>query len=191
MNLGRLSNVEASDVVLEIGAGCVPDDRSTMTLDIRTDLEHIDHPGVDVGVDEWPIESESVDMVIANHVVEHIPPARIGHLFEEVDRVLTEGGIFHVVTPHVGSWAAATDPTHYGTGGWTPSVTDYFTGELEQYWPDLQWNAYAWATLTFPTFFRERRRVELRVSDGGLSFELLKSPFVTGVTEFIAEMNYR
>lgn len=172
--------------VLEVGAGQSPDTRATETLDIRDDLEHVDFGGVDIGEDRWPVEADSVNMVIANHVVEHVPPERLGHVFKEVDRVVKSGGRFLVVTPHSGTWEAATDPTHQGTGGWTPDIVQYFTDELEPYFPELDWEVEAQANLSFPLFLRESLRLNVSVSRGGISNELVKIPFVSGEVEFEA-----
>lgn len=178
--------VMSEERVLEVGAGQSPDSRATETLDIRNDLEHVDYGGVDIGADEWPVGDNSFDMVVANHVVEHVPPESIGHVFREVDRVVETGGTFHVVTPHAGTWQAATDPTHQGSGGWTPDVVKYFTGELEQYFPNLDWSVNARANLSFPLVLRERFRLEFSTTRGAISNEIVKVPFVSGEVEFWA-----
>lgn len=170
--------------VLEIGAGQSPDPRATETLDIRDDLDHIDYGGVDVSTDRLPIEPDSVDLIVANHIVEHVPGESIGHLFSEIDRVVRPGGRFHAVMPHAGTWQAATDPTHQGTGGWTPDVVKYFTGELEEYFPELEWDVEARANLSFPLVLRESRQLRFSVSRGDLSNELVKVPLVSCEVEF-------
>ena len=174
------------EAVLEIGAGRSPDPRATVTLDIRSDLEHVDYGGVDVAHDRWPFEDDRFDRVVARHVLEHVPPDRLGDLFEEADRVLTDGGAFEIVVPHAGSWDANTDATHYGTGGWTPDVEGYFTGDLEPYWPNLDWDVTARAHLSVPSFLRESVRLSFTTGNGGLSTELVKIPFVTGVVTVLA-----
>lgn len=165
--------------VLEIGAGENPSPDSTMTLDIREDLDHIDYPGVDIGVDRWPVDDESVRFVRAHHVLEHVPPEQIGHVWRELDRILVPGGEAVIDLPHAGTWSAATDMTHQGTGGTTPGVANYFAdGSLEQYWPNLNWTVDAYARVEFPTFVRGSLRVRFVPSRPGLSFELVKIPFV-------------
>lgn len=167
--------------VLEIGAGENPTPEATITLDIRTDLEHLDYPGVDVANDEWPLADASVDRIVAKHVLEHVPPDRVGHVFREADRVLRPGGTFHVELPHAGTWMAATDLTHTGPGGTTPEVERYFDGGLEEYWPDLDWDVESWAELTYPLFVRPSLRRTKRVDNGEWSMQLVKFPFVTGI----------
>lgn len=175
--------------VLEIGAGQSPDKRATETLDIREDLDHIDYCGVDISKDQWPVEDDSVDVVVANHVLEHVPPEGIGYVFDEVDRVVLSNGEFHAVVPHAGSWQAATDPTHQGTGGWTPDVAKYFTGKLEEYFPELDWDVETRANLSFPLFLREALRFQFSISRGDISNEVVKVPFVSGEVEFKATIH--
>jgi SAM-dependent methyltransferase len=175
--------------ILEIGAGQSPDPRATETLDIRDDLDHIDYGGVDVGSDKLPLEADSVDLVVANHVVEHIPGEAISHLFMEIDRVVRSGGRFHAVTPHAGTWQAATDPTHQASGGWTPDVINYFTGELEEYFPELCWDVEARANLSFPLVLRKSCRLRFSTARGDLSHELVKLPLVSGEVEFEATIH--
>lgn len=175
-----------SGAVLEVGAGLSPDTRATETLDIREDLNHIDYPGIDIANDSWPIASNSFDRVIAKHVIEHIPPSSLEHVFFEADRVLRDEGVFEVVTPHAGSWKAATDPTHFGPGGWTPDVDAYFSGGLEDYFPQLDWAVRSCARLEFPVFVPKPLRIRVKISNGALSHELVKVPFVTGDVEMEA-----
>jgi len=170
---------------LEIGAGLEPHPNSTVTLDIREDLEHIDYPGVDIGQDSWPLADESVKSAHGYHVLEHIPPHQIGHVWAELDRVLLPGGTAFFELPHANTWAAATDMTHYGTGGTTPEVSRYFSADSgqENYWPSLNWEVDAWADLSFPNFLRTSLRIRRDVRREFLSFELTKIPFVSGTVK--------
>lgn len=174
--------------ILEIGAGITPHPRSTTTLDIRDDLDYIDHSGVDIGEDQWPFEDESVDEVICYHVLEHVPPNRIGHVFQELDRVLVSGGKIHIELPHTASYNAMTDPTHYG-GGWTLGIVGYFNGDLETYWPDIDWDVNAWAEITLPLFVRPEWRQTVRTTDPLRTYQLVKLPFVTADVVFEATKN--
>jgi SAM-dependent methyltransferase len=161
-----------------------PTPKRRTPLDIRSDLDHIDYPGIDIAHDEWPLDDESVDQVRAHHVLEHIPPHRIGYIWRELDRVLVPGGKAIIELPHTNSWAAATDMTHYGTGGTTPEVASYFNdGKHEQYWPDLDWQAEAWADMQFPTILRGSLRLKRRVQRPHLSHEVMKIPFVDAVVQ--------
>lgn len=170
--------------ILEIGAGENPTNEATDTLDIRKDLNHIDYPGVDIGRDRFPLDDESVDKIIANHVLEHIQPENVGHVFQEVNRVLRVGGEFTGVMPHAGTWLAATDFTHQGTGGTTPAMKGYFDSSLEPYWPELDWDAKTWSELTWPLWVRENWRRVSVVKDGARSMQLVKIPGVTGTVHF-------
>lgn len=167
--------------VLEIGAGREPHPESTTTLDIREDLDHIDFPGINIGTDRWPITDQSVQAVRAHHVLEHIPPDQIGHVWRELNRVLVSGGTALIELPHANTWAAATDLTHYGTGGTTPEVTEYFGGSHEQYWPELNWNVTAHAEVSFPNLLRPSFRIKKEITRPYISYELTKFPFVDAI----------
>lgn len=181
-SLGPSTERSATVDVLEIGAGERPHPDATATLDIREDLDHIDYPGVDIGTDRWPLADESVGSIRAHHVLEHVPPHQIGHIWREIDRVLVPGGEAFIELPHAGTWAAATDITHEGTGGTTPEVAEYFgDGDLEDYWPELNWSVNAYAEVTLPSFVRESLRIQFVPSRPRLSYELVKVPFVDAV----------
>ena len=58
----------------------------------------------------WPLESDSFDRVICEHVLEHLPD--LVRTMAEVYRVCKDGAIVDIVSPHfscVNSWD---DPTH-------------------------------------------------------------------------------
>ncbi len=63
----------------------------------------------------WPTGTNSVDVILASHVMEHIPAGgpRIG-VMNEAHRVLRPGGVFTIRVPNClsGTWHAFADPTH-------------------------------------------------------------------------------
>lgn len=172
-------------LILEVGSGENPEisAREGDTLDIREDLPHIDFPGVDIAVDEWPVDSGVYDYVILSNVIEHIPGDQLCHVFREMDRVLRPEGEAKIETPHAGTYGAATDPTHMGTGGTTADFAEYFGGRLENYWGDLGWEVKSWAKIEAPVFAPPRFQFRRQVYSGLLSMQLVKLPFVTGMVE--------
>jgi SAM-dependent methyltransferase len=166
--------------VLELGAGESPYPGADVTVDIRDDLDGIDHSGVDIGNDLLPADDESFDVIVMFQVLEHVAPDRVGHLFRECDRVLRPGGLMHVKLPHAGTISAHTDLTHRGSGGTTPAVRRYFEGGSQQYWSDLEWDVEAWAELSAPTVLAGSRRVSWTVHNAAVCHALTKLPFVTG-----------
>lgn len=168
--------------VLDIGAGTSPHPDADTTLDIREDLEHIDHPGVDVSKDPIPLDTDSCDRVILQHIFEHIPPTNVSHVLHELDRITSPGGEIYIETPHPGTFEANTDPTHVGNGGLTPGFSKYFDGTYEDYW-ELDWDVNAIAVIEFPTFLRKNLRINVKTSDGRLSTHLLRIPGVSAHTE--------
>jgi SAM-dependent methyltransferase len=61
--------------------------------------------------DVWPIEDNSVDEVIAHHVLEHLGEGYF-HVMQELYRVCQHGAIISVVVPHHRHEYFANDPTH-------------------------------------------------------------------------------
>ncbi len=80
----------------------------------------------------WPTDDNTVDYILASHVLEHIPAGadRI-HVFNEAWRVLKPGGRFEVKLPLVitenglSSWHSIADPTHVSF--WCRESFHYFT----------------------------------------------------------------
>lgn len=174
------------EVILELGAGTDPSPKSTHTLDIRTDIP-VDYPGINIAEDRIPLEEHSVDQVVGYHILEHVPPERIGFVFKEIDRVLRPSGEGHFETPHAGTWSAATDPTHQGVGGFTPDIDMYINGKPSSYWPEIKWDVSAYANLEFPTFLRPSLRVGFELREH--SREMVKLPFVDGTVIIEIEKN--
>jgi len=103
---------KAAGIRLDIGCGRNKQGPTWVGIDFQG------LPGVDIVHDlmqfPWPLESDSVLVAVASHVVEHIPPANLGfiHWMDEVWRVLKPGGEFAIVTPHGWSAGYLQDPTH-------------------------------------------------------------------------------
>lgn len=52
-------------------------------------------------LDSWPIEDNTYNKVVANHIMEHIESAdAFIHIMNEIWRVLKPGGIFEGASPH-------------------------------------------------------------------------------------------
>jgi len=58
----------------------------------------------------YPFADNSFDLVVANHVIEHVKDAVA--FLEEVHRLLRPGGQVRLVTPHYTNPRAYADPTH-------------------------------------------------------------------------------
>lgn len=73
----------------------------------------------------WPLESDSFDRVICEHVLEHL--SDLVRTMAEIYRVCAEGAVVEIVSPHfscVNSWD---DPTH--KHHFTLATFDYFHRE--------------------------------------------------------------
>ena len=64
----------------------------------------------DLNLFPYPFESDSFDLIIMQDVIEHVKdvPAVLG----EVYRLLRDGGVARIRTPHYSSYYAYNDPTH-------------------------------------------------------------------------------
>jgi hypothetical protein len=94
----------------------------------------------------WPTGDGTVEAVRASHVLEHIPAGedRIA-VFNEVHRVLSPKGAFHVVVPLMtGTWHAIADPTHVSF--WVRESFGYFDGSVA---PNADYGILPWKTSSF------------------------------------------
>lgn len=129
-NVGLVKeNIFEGKKVLHLGCG-----HSKLPGAIGIDV--LAHAEVDVvhNLDQypWPFESNSVDVVFAHSVIEHID--NIVGLFEELGRILKPGGRIILTVPHFRSTDSFTDPTHKHF--FTSQSLDYFvegTGQLSHY----------------------------------------------------------
>lgn len=114
--------------LIKIDLGCGTQKREGF---VGVDVRAFD--GVDVvmnmGVDRWPWDDNSVEEAHASHAVEHLTrPERI-HFVNELFRVLVPGGKATIIVPHWNSTRAYGDLTHE----WPPVV------EFWLYYLDADW----------------------------------------------------
>lgn len=80
--------------------GCINIDKEPKSqADLRFDIEQ-----------PWPIPPQSVNYVIAKHVVEHLRDIEL--FFREAYRVMRPGSIMEITVPHPRSDTYLGDPTH-------------------------------------------------------------------------------
>lgn len=122
---------------LDIGAGPASD------CDIQLDMVKWNDKIIvhDIVNAPWPVESESIDEVRAEQVLEHIPAVayfpgpdgKMTHVYprvivmKEIFRVLKRGGKVHISVP-VTDAEFQQDPTHTGPR-WVEGTFNYFCGE--------------------------------------------------------------
>ncbi len=58
----------------------------------------------------WPIESNTFDLIVGRHIVEHIDD--LNRFMEELHRIGRPGAVVEITTPHFSSRFSYTDPTH-------------------------------------------------------------------------------
>jgi predicted SAM-dependent methyltransferase len=94
--------------VLEIGAGAIKRVPHAVTLDVNP----LATPDVlqDLDATPYPFPTSSFDIVIAEHVLEHVE--HVVRVVEELHRIVVPGGVLLVEVPHFSSANFHTDPTH-------------------------------------------------------------------------------
>lgn len=124
---GKASRTTGHDDLIRLNLGC---GRSKVPGYIGVDK--IGFPEADVVADlagPWPWRDNTVSEVIASHFIEHLDCHERVHFFNELDRVLVEGGRAVIVTPHWQDPSCYGDPTHQ----WPP-VTDWAYYYLDREW---------------------------------------------------------
>ena len=101
------TNVLGATVALDIGCG-------NRRLPGARGVDILSLPAVDVVHDlarfPWPFADSSIDLVLANHFLEHSED--VVRTMEEVYRILSPGGRFVIQVPYFRSVDAINDPTH-------------------------------------------------------------------------------
>jgi SAM-dependent methyltransferase len=115
--------IDPSFVVLDVGCGRgaynedpvkfrknlrILKGKAAQVIGIDLDLNAKENPCLDdfrlIKGDDWPIESNSIDLIVCDNVLEHVPdPDR---LFVEIHRVLKNGGYLCLRTPNRWSYIA-------------------------------------------------------------------------------------
>lgn len=127
------SLLQSSFVVLDVGCGrgaCNEDPiplrkdlrilkgKVSKVIGIDVDQDAQDNPFLDefhlLNRDTWPVESNSIDLIVCDNVLEHVPNPDL--LFSEIRRVLKNGGYLCIRTPNRWSYiglAATFIPNKY------------------------------------------------------------------------------
>jgi SAM-dependent methyltransferase len=82
----------------------------------------------------WPFPDDSFDVVVASHVLEHVPD--MIRVCREIHRVSKPGALIRVATPHYSNPATFTDPTH--VRGLSYQTFEYFCRPEDCPLPSLQ-----------------------------------------------------
>lgn len=80
---------------------------------VNCDFDHRENPdyNFDLENDKFPFEDNSVDEVIAHHILEHMGDGFM-HCMQELYRVCEHGAIIHIRVPHHRHNSFWADPTH-------------------------------------------------------------------------------
>lgn len=144
-------------VLLNLGAGS----------DVREGYVNVDVvklDGIDVvhDLDEapWPFDADISDEVLALDIFEHVEQPLT--FVSECHRVLRPDGLLTVRSPHYGTWAAGTDPTHRRAV--TPETFDFWV-------PGTQLNRTSGAAYAQGRHFRKQ---SVRREGDNVVFDLVK-----------------
>lgn len=75
--------------------------KSVTSMDISDDrLEKEGYKFIKIKGTDFPFEDESFDVVISNHVIEHVPKSEQRKHIQEIRRVLRKGGVCYLATPN-------------------------------------------------------------------------------------------
>jgi hypothetical protein len=94
---------------LNIGSGGKP-----LEGYVNVDMQPMVHPDVvcDIGKKYWPFSDNSVDEVVAEHILEHLTTPELFHCMQEMYRVCKAGAEVKVRLPHPRADIFLGDPTH-------------------------------------------------------------------------------
>jgi SAM-dependent methyltransferase len=106
---------------------------------VNTDREPAVAPDVLMDLEEfpWPFDDDSVDVVVANHVLEHVGASAdvfIG-VMQELYRVCRGGAMVHIAVPHPRHNFFLDDPTHVRPI--TPQMLQLFSKRNCEQWKAL------------------------------------------------------
>ena len=117
-------NYEKTKKILHMGPG-LNKIKNTISIDINSTT----NPDFvwDLNKIPWPLESNSIDAVIAMNVIEHLDDTT--SVMKEIHRVSKINGVVNILVPHFSDCAAFIDPTHKSFFGF--STFDYFIKDTE------------------------------------------------------------
>lgn len=113
--------------LIKLDVGCGPHKREGFT-----GIDQYQFEGVDLVAnlnERWPIEDATVEEANLSHVLEHFSGTERPHVFNELQRVLIQGGKATITTPHWASNRAYGDYTHQ----W-PAVSEMAYYYLNRSW---------------------------------------------------------
>lgn len=85
----------------------------------------------------WPWPSNSIDEIVASHVIEHLRLSPVD-VMQNLYRVLRPGGKAIITVPHPRSDDFLNDPTH--RQAYMPATFEFFSKKINQFWQDNGWS---------------------------------------------------
>lgn len=104
-------------------------------------LDKSELPGVDVVHDInniLPFMDNTFDLVVAEHILEHLSSDKKIYILRELWRITIPGGDIEIMLPNFSHRNAHMDPTHLSI--WHQGTADYFVpGHWANYYSDIRW----------------------------------------------------
>jgi predicted SAM-dependent methyltransferase len=69
---------------------------------LHCDMRRLESTDLACRVESLPFAGGSVEDLLASHIIEHFPYARVGEVLAEWRRVLSPGGTLRIITPNLG-----------------------------------------------------------------------------------------
>lgn len=95
----------------------------------KVNLPNVDIPH-DLEIFPWPVDSESIDVIIMNDIIEHI--SNTINVIEECYRILKMNGLLKIKVVHCNHRLAFSDPTHVKY--FNEFTWEFFTGQKRIYY---------------------------------------------------------
>jgi hypothetical protein len=137
-------------LLVELGGGVFPREGyiniDTQHGDIKADLNL-----------EWPLETNSVGVIRANHILEHLKDTRFS--MKEIHRVLHHGGWAFIEVPSTDGRGAWQDPTHISY--WNENSFLYYTHREQAFYinnTDVRFQSYKVDTI-YPNSWYEQHKI--------------------------------
>lgn len=115
------------------------------------DWKNIDLPDVDLGKFPWKWKSNSVDEILASHILEHFDRLTALKFLEECKRILKSNGVLHIAVPDMDKFIdchLSGDFSPLGGYRWT-DLNHFMGGDSSERKPELRhkymWNWYSLA----------------------------------------------
>jgi len=98
MDIGEILKLDPLNIELGSGDHPVIDNNNYIHVDIRADQPHVE---VVANCDKLPFPDNTVNKILNQHLIEHIPREKLNEVLKEWLRVLKPGGKVEIICPNL------------------------------------------------------------------------------------------